>query len=59
MGNFSGKHYAIFGGFLIAIATTVASLPSWGEAVKPMYVAGLLGQVGAFLTAMYSDKPSA
>lgn len=58
MNSLSGKHYAIFGGFLIAIATTVASLPSWAEALKPMYVAGLLGQIGAFLTAIYADKPS-
>lgn len=57
MQGMTGKHYAMLGGFLAAMSVTIASLPNWGEALKPLYVAGLMAQAGAFLTAMFSDKP--
>lgn len=59
MMNMTGKHWSIFGAFLVAIGISIGSLGDWQEATRPLFVAGLLGQIGAFFMAMNSDKPSA
>lgn len=59
LNQMTGKHWAIFGGLLAAIAMSISSLNDWSEAVKPMFVAGFLGQIGTFFMALNSDKPSA
>jgi Flp pilus assembly protein protease CpaA len=52
------SHWVIAGGFLTAISVQIASLQSWDQATTPLFVAGVIGQIGTFLAAMFKDSPT-
>lgn len=55
--NLTGKHWAILGAMLGAVALQMSALKTWADASSPAFVAGILLQVGATLKALYTDKP--
>lgn len=55
--SMSGKHWALLGGFLAAIAIQMSGIQEWHEVTRPTFVAGVLAQLGTFLGALYADKP--
>lgn len=57
MNPWTQKHWLLLGGFLTALAVQISGLDHWNDAVKPSFVAGFLGQLGAMLAAIYTDKP--
>lgn len=63
MGDIRGlepKHYAIMGAFFTSLAVQVAGLKhGWGDALEPLFVAGVLTQVGVLLGALYAGAPGA
>lgn len=63
MGDIRGlepKHYAILGAFFTSLAIQVAGLKhGWGDALEPIFVAGVLTQVGVLLGALYAGAPGA
>lgn len=58
MFHLQAKHYAVIGGFLVALATSLTGLQSWGELLtKPSVGLAVLGQLGTFFTALGMTKP--
>lgn len=53
-----GKHYAIFGALLIAIALQLAGLEHWVDATNPKFVSGLLLTIGTTIAGVFSPKPT-
>lgn len=58
--GFEPKHYAILGAFFTSLAIQVAGLKhGWGDALEPLFVAGVLTQIGVLLGALYAGAPGA
>lgn len=54
------KHYAIMGAFFTSLAVQVAGLKhGWGDALEPLFIAGVLTQVGVLFGALYAGAPGA
>jgi hypothetical protein len=51
-----GKHWAIVGGMLVAIATQLSGVQHWHEVLTPLFVSGVTMQVGVVLVSIYTDK---
>jgi hypothetical protein len=50
------KHYVILGACLVSIGAMVAGLDNWADALKPIFVGGVIGVVGAQFVALYTDS---
>jgi hypothetical protein len=51
------NHYVTIGMLIGALAFMVGGLHDWSEALKPQFVAGALGAIGAVLKGIHEDKP--
>jgi hypothetical protein len=51
-----GKHYLIFGACLVSVGAMVAGLDAWGDAIKPIFIGGVVGVIGAQLVALFTDN---
>lgn len=52
------KHWAVIAGFLVALASQIAGLgDSWDHVSSPMFVAGVIGQLGTVLAAVFVGAP--
>ena len=51
------KHWAVLGTFIVSLAAMVAGLDHWGDATHPAFVAGVLGQLGALVSAIFVGAP--
>lgn len=54
----SMKLALVLGGFIVGAAGLISSLETWELATKPLFVGGLLLQLGTAVTALYTDSPS-
>lgn len=52
------KHYAIIGACLVSIGAMVSAFPDWNEALKPAFIGGVIGVIGAQITALYTERPN-
>lgn len=53
------KHYVLLAGFLTALAAQVAGLQDWAAATKPVFIAGVIGQIAVVLGSLYAGAPGA
>jgi hypothetical protein len=53
----SGKQIAAFGSWLGSVSLIISALGGWHELLNPPVSAALLGSFGAFLHALYTEKP--
>jgi hypothetical protein len=56
--NMQFKHFALLGACLVSIGTMGSSFHDWAELMKPGFVFGALGMIGANITAMYTERPN-
>ena len=54
----TARHYTVVGGFLAALAAQLSGMADWSALRMPAFWAGILGQLGAILGALYSASPS-
>lgn len=52
------KHWALLGLSLVSVGAMGAALPSWGAALTPAFVFGVVGVIGTQLVTLYTDKPN-
>lgn len=52
-----GKHYLVLFSLLAALGTQVMGMPNWSAAFTPMFIGGLLLQVGTTLAALFVGAP--
>lgn len=57
MPQFKAIHWLIFATFLAALASQMAGLDHWSDAIHPPFVAGIIGQIAALITAMFTKNP--
>ena len=53
------KHWVTVGMLFGALALMIGGLDHWEDAIKPQFIAGLLGAMGTVLKAMAEDGPKA
>jgi hypothetical protein len=52
------KHYAVLGGLIVAVGTQLAGLKGgWADVLTPLFVSGLVIQIGTTITALFMDAP--
>lgn len=56
MGRLEAKHWALIGAFLTATGTTLGGLHHWSD-ITPLVLAGMLGQLGVLLGAVFAGAP--
>jgi hypothetical protein len=54
--KFEARHWVAVGAFLVALAGVIGSLNSLSDALKPVFVAAVMTQTGAFLIALFSSR---
>jgi hypothetical protein len=54
----TAKHWQTLGMLLAAIGMLIAGLDHWADAVKPVFIAGVLTAAGTVLKAMYQGSPN-
>lgn len=52
----TGKHWLAIGLFVVGVGTSISSLNDWHEATTPLFISGLLVQLGGKLVALFSDN---
>lgn len=57
IGRLEPKHWLLIGGFLTSMAAMIGGLDHWADLTRPAFVAGLLGQVGVFIGAVFAGAP--
>ena len=50
------KHWLLIGAFLTATSTMISGLQHWGD-ITPLFVAGLLAQIGTLIGAIFQGAP--
>lgn len=52
----SAVHWIALGMFLSGLATQMSSLPSWSAATNPVFIAGVIMNLGSVIVAAASGK---
>ena len=52
------KHLALIGASLVSIGAMGGAAHEWAEILKPQFVFGALGSIGAVITALYTERPN-
>lgn len=52
------KHWLTFGMLSIALSGIIGSLDHWHDALKPQFIAAVMGVIGTVCKAMFEEKPS-
>lgn len=55
--NLQTKHYLLLGAMLVAIGTQISGLPSWQAATSPLFLGGMIIQVGLTFGSLFVEKP--
>lgn len=52
------RHIVVIAGFLTATGAMMASLPGWEHLKSPLFVGGVLAQLGTALAGLYLKPPT-
>ena len=56
MMRLQSKHWGLIASYLTSVGFLIGGLEHWGD-ITPLFVAGLIGQTAALLTAIYAGAP--
>jgi len=57
--HWEAVHWTILTAFLTGVGSQLAALPSWHDAMTPLFLGGVLVQFGSLLVAIKSRPPVA
>lgn len=57
IGRLESKHWALIGGFVVAVSVMIGGLDHWSDALHPAFVAGFVAQLGVLIGALFAGAP--